>query len=205
MRFRIVVILFLIMTSFIWKEKVLPDEYVQSYSANKTLFVKSVEGKDVMYTAKMIPAELRVIYQFKRGQINVEEAKELVESRKGEVEFILELEIPSNGNNEFLKAESDTMNYDERLSYFAFDFKEDIKIWIDNHVITLTDYHFERDFGVSPKGTFTFSVMTQKNEKTLIIEIDNKVYGDRIQAIEFDLSSLKTLPRLKNIKKWIKE
>ena len=190
----------LLCSSFIVEIGVGPDDYVQYYKQNKSLFVKSSEGKDVLYTARIMPSSIRAIQAYQIGQINEEEAKMLISSDR--LEVLLEIQIRSNEKSTFLKAQIDTLDFDNRLNYYAFEFNEDLTVKVDGKVVPIYDFHFERDFGLSHKASFTFSLPLTARAKNLSLEINNRIIKESIIPLHFDLLHLKKLPRLKKIKKW---
>ena len=183
-----------------------PSQFVKAFMEIEGEFSQTEIDGIVHYHLKLIPAELRVISSVKKGVFDEQMAEEFLTRSKARLDFILQIQIPENGHQEFLKFESDTISYEEKVEYYAFDFQENIKVIIDGDVTSrVSDYIFERNYGSSPKGTFSFSIPYEIGDKNIEIKIDDKVYGSKENTFSFETKSIKKLPRLKKVKKWINQ
>ncbi|TNF48834.1 MAG: hypothetical protein EP305_04485 [Bacteroidetes bacterium] len=194
----------LTLNSFIWVEYgVEPSNYITSINEKNEVFQKDVWSGDVHYMIGYIPKELQVIQAMKRGTISEIEAQKWLKGKEKEVTLLFQIEIPVNGRQEFLTFEKDSTTYEERVKYFSFGFKNDIHI-VENNLteIGIVDYHFERDFGLSPKGTISISFNLSNQVKTLQFKFDDKVYGNGVISVDFDIKEIKKLPKLKDPTKW---
>lgn len=180
-----------------------PEEYIEVYQSKSAEFKKEVSDNSVVYTVSYIPKELQVIQAIRNKSVTNSEAQEWLSKKDNEVSFIFQIEIPSNGKQEFLKMESDSVPYEQRLKYYSFNFKNDISLLVNgSKKIAINNYHFERDFGMSTKGTFTVSAEIPKNTKRITFVFNDKIYGSMVHSIEFDFNTMKSLPQLKTINKW---
>jgi hypothetical protein len=180
-----------------------PEEYLQSYKQLNSSVQKDVWSGDVHYSASYITKEIQVIQALQRGTMTKREAQLWLKNKENEVTILFQIEIPANGRQEFLKYEVDSSTYEERVKYFSFEFKNDIALNGNNSTeLKVKDYHFERDFGLSRKGTITLSVSLPKKIKTLQLKFNDKIYGDGNETIEFDLKKIHALPKLKDPRKW---
>ncbi|MFT5779002.1 MAG: hypothetical protein ACI837_001959 [Crocinitomicaceae bacterium] len=203
-RFFIVSIGIGFLMAFSWRsEGVTPEEYKKQYSEKVDAFSMVSNDHGVEYSLKFVPKELQVISSYSKGVLTITEAEEWLKESENEVRFMLQIEIPENGRQEFLKYESENYSYEDRVKYYAFDFAKDIEVWVDEkQKLELNSFNFEREFGVSPKGTMILSVNIPKNAKNLSVKFTDQVYGTDSQSFLFDLKEFNSLPRLKNIKKW---
>ncbi len=201
---KIIVVLFgFLMLSFIEPTSVNPEAYISAYKQNISSFRKYFSDTKLNYMISLVPKELTLISQYKRGLLNKEAVNEILKNNSNEIDFILELELPENGNRAFLKFPSDRLDYEERLKYYAFSFLDDIKVFNENKEdLYINAYNFERNFGASPKATFTFSITPNKRNKKIMLQINDQVYGHSLVHFEFNMKQLQSLPRLKNATKW---
>lgn len=182
--------------------KVGPDEYIQKFrSMNddfELVYKDSLAHYDLLFTSK----ELQVIHAVNKGSLTIDEAKEWMQQSENSFDFMLRISIPSSGRQEFLKTEVDDYGYDERLKYYAFALANDITASVDGEIMQLSDYHFERNFGMSPHGLIRLSVPKTKGASELILNIHDRVYGTHTIKFVFDLKKIEKLPKLKHIDKW---
>lgn len=201
---KIIIVLFgFLIFSFMEPISVNPEVYISAYKQNRSNFRKSFSDTKLNYTISLVPKELTVISQYKKGILNQQAVNKLLSTKSNEIDFILELELPENGNRSFLKFPSDRLDYEGRLKYYAFSFLDDIKVFNENkEVIYINAYNFERNFGASPKATFTFSITPNKSDKQITLKINEQVYAQSMAHFEFNIKQLRSLPRLKNATKW---
>jgi hypothetical protein len=180
-----------------------PATYLEMYKNLNSSIHKKLNSGKIEYSVSYITKEIQIIQAYNRGIITEQEAQKWLNDKVNEIALHFQIEVPSNGNQEFLKYESDSSSYEERVKYFSFGFKSDLTLVIDqNDTININDYHFERNFGISPKGTIIMSAKVPKNCKSLELIFNDKIYGKHEQSIEFDLKDINSLPKLKTIKKW---
>lgn len=180
-----------------------PEGYISAYNNNKSSFQKTVVDNEINYTLSFIPDDLRVIQQYRKGQIDQNEVEKRLKHKETTLEFLLEIEIPENGIQEFLKYPADSIPYESRVEYFAFGFGKDITVNFDKSTDQpITGYTFERNFGASPKGAISFYVNVPDKTKNVTIQFMDQVYGTQSQKIVFELNDIKALPQLKKVTKW---
>lgn len=180
-----------------------PAVYLEEYQLQSGEFKKEVSDNSVIYTVSYIPKEIQVIQAVRNKSVTNSEAQQWLNNKDNEVSFIFQIEIPSIGKQEFLKMESDSIPYEQRLKYFSFNFKNDMSLLVNgSEKIAFNNFHFERDFGMSPKGTFTVSAILPKSTKRIEFVFHDKIYGSKEHSIEFDFKKMKSLPQLKTINKW---
>lgn len=195
-----IVVLFLLMLSCISFRDNGRDRLVDYYRSNISDYKKESADDYVKYTLIYKPYQLKLLQQQERGLISNSAFNEEIKKKNELFEFTLKMRIPSNGNREFLKAESESFSYEERVKYYSFEFVHNIEVKIDGERVSLKSCVFERDFGISPNGTFTLFIENISKGKLLEIRIDDQVYGSTTQHFEFDLKKINSLPKLKKIK-----
>ena len=184
-------------------KKVAPQQFIESYKKNTSLIKDNTSRNGVSYSIKYIPKELRIIQLHKKGLISLLEAEKQLKEDKEFYDFILEININSTKN--FLQNESDTLSFTERTKYFSFEFENDINVRIGDHdMININNYIFERNFSLSPKGIILFSIPKKEKENYFTIVLFDKVYGQEELNFRFNIKDIKSLPKLKKVKKWKK-
>lgn len=197
-----ILLLFLLASFTVQWCKVQPDEFLNEFQQHKPHFERSYPDSIAHYELKLIPRELQVIQAVRQSKLTPQEAQTWLTSKDETYDFMLRISIPELGRTEFLKKELDQMDYEARLKYYAFELKNDISATIDGNHVGITDYHFERDFGIGPHGVFRFSVPRRKKDKELVLVINDKVYGTRSALFVLDVKKMNKLPKLKHIDKW---
>tara|TARA_R100000951_G_scaffold114760_2_gene120745 strand:- start:268 stop:915 length:648 start_codon:yes stop_codon:yes gene_type:complete len=188
-------------------DKLEPDEYRSFIRKNKSSLQRISEGEISRYKVVFIPEELKVINALNKNVISLEEAEERLKQKQPDFNFLLQINIPENGREEFLTYPVKETDYKSRLMYYSFEMKSDISVYINQKKVALNYYQFERDFGLSPQGTISFSVEGIPYRKIDLIEvhINDEVYGRELHKVSLDTDFIQQLPKLKNIKKWKKQ
>ena len=171
--------------------------YKRFYNAHLEQFVRKEKSGKLCMQINIFPRSTKIADLALQGELK--DAYELQNLKEIELYFKLELSSPYTGMTEFLNLESDQATFSERVEYYHFSFEKDIKIELDGKIITMSEFQFERLFNVSPKGNFYGTIPVKKNSKHLRITIADKLYDHELTVFEYDLSSIKKLPKLKKI------
>ena len=183
-----------------------PEVYLQQYNEKQNLFLKTEQCGEVYYTIGLLTTELKVIQAMQRGTLNTQEAQEWLQNKEKEVTLLFQIEIPSNGHQEFLTYEADSTTYEKRVAYYAFGFQKDISLIANNKLpLRIGTYHFERTYGMSAKGTITLQATLPKGTETLHLYFNDHIYGKGQRSVAFDLKTIASLPKLKAPRKWKKQ
>lgn len=167
--------------------------------------VRTISSGVAQYSVRLVPSAVKVIHLYKNKRIDATQAKEMLEHSKDRFDFILTIEIPENGGREFMAYDNGRDAYDTKVKYYSFGFSEHIRF--ENSTgqwQKVSAYNFERDFGLSPKGTILFSVPKSALGKDLKLEIHDQIFGKEAIYFDFDLKILQKLPKLKPVEKWNK-
>jgi len=180
-------------------EAIDPEAFMEHVKKNSSQFKEQIINKDIHYTLLYVPVELKVIQGYQNGMLSPIEAENLLKEGNKSLKFIFQIEIPDHGRREFMTYRPDSISYDNRVKYYAFEFIRDISFKSHNGAdLKIINYHFERDYGISPRGTFTLEVenpSTQKVEFTF----NDKVFSKEELRIKLEVPKL---PKLKKVKKW---
>jgi hypothetical protein len=190
--------------SFCWP--VQPENFIHDFKERATEFTQVRTEGILQYTLHYYPIELQAIKSFRSSNQVKSSVESLLTDAKKQYQFLLELKIPKNGPKEFLTfADGTQTNYQERLTYFSFQFRKDIKYFSKDRVwLPVESFQFERNFGLTNQGSFLFEIPKANIGDTLKISIGSKIYA--AQPIEFFFSkkNLNSLPQLKRVSKWKK-
>jgi hypothetical protein len=100
----------------------------------------------------------------------------MVKDYEGQLYFNLEVSI-DHFNEEILHYKMDPSAggaFEERVNYYSFNMQKDICIVIaEKDTIPCTMYHYERNYGISPKNNFMLGFET-KQLKDAVLVYDNK-------------------------------
>ncbi len=189
----------LISTSFIgFTMRLNCTDYKRIYNQRLEQFTRIEQSGKLWMNLKIYPRAVKVAELALQGELS--DAWALQKMKGNELYFSLELQCPETGMTEFLNLDSDQTTFSERVEYYHFQFLSDIKVELDNKPISLAQFEFERLFNISPKGKFFGVIPIKNNSKKLRITIADKLYDHDTNLFEFDLSSIKKLPKLKKIK-----
>lgn len=165
-------------------------------------FRASSTEQEIIYTVSYIPSELKVINDYKKGFIDLKEAEKLIDDTKNQFNLLLQIQFLGATNQDILHYKLDSLSYEERIKYLAFEFRKDVQILDEKgRKIEMTGCHFERDFGLST--TATFSIVAKKNNenKKLTVIINDRIWHKETRELTL---SLPKLPKLKKTTKWKK-
>lgn len=184
-------------------KSVSPSAYIAKVNTLSEQLVSKQFSGSGQYTLRLVPSALRIIQLYKNKHINVVQAQEMLAQSSERYDFMLHVIIPENGSREFMSFDNGKDSYESKVKYFSFLFGDDIKFRGKDGVwMKVSGYNFERDFGLTPKGTMLFSLPRLVIGKTLVIEIKDQIFGNQALQFEFDLNVINKLPRLEPVSKW---
>jgi hypothetical protein len=165
-------------------------------------FRASSNEQELIYTVSYVPSEFKVINDYKKGFIDINEAEKQLIDTKNQFNLLLQIQFLGETNQDILLYKPDSLSYEERVKYLAFEFRKDVQILDDKgRKIEITGCHFERDFGLSTTATFSFVVKKNKDNKKLIVIINDRIWHKAAHELTL---SLPKLPKLKKTTKWKK-
>jgi hypothetical protein len=206
MRPKLLGMLLLTSLAFSFVFPVHPDKYITEFKKKSALLTLSNSTELVSYTLHYFPIELQVIHSYRQSKNASKEVESELNAAKKQYQFLLELNIPQNGSKEFLSfSDGGKNNYEQRLKYFSFQFGKDIQyLSKDNMWLPVESFQFERNFGMTNKGSFLFEIPKENIGETLKISIASKIYTHTALEFTFSKKTLNSLPQLKKVSKWKK-
>jgi hypothetical protein len=206
MRPKLLGMLLLTSLAFSFVFPVHPDKYITEFKKKSALLTLSNSTELVSYTLHYFPIELQAIRSYRQSKNASKEVESELIAAKKQYQFLLELNIPQNGSKEFLSfSDGGKNNYEQRLKYFSFQFGKDIQyLSKDNMWLPVESFQFERNFGMTNKGSFLFEIPKENIGETLKISIASKIYTHTALEFTFSKKTLNSLPQLKKVSKWKK-
>jgi hypothetical protein len=203
LHFILIIVSCLVLSSF--KRSSSPDEFITCFLKNQFDFQKSFNDKNASYTLIYFPNELQYINALKNNLMTENEALVWLKESRKRMTFNLKIEL-TKSNLEFLKFDNDSLNYEQKINYYSFYFLNDIEIFTDNKKkLKVENFHFERNFGTSRKGDFTFSIDVPKKYRKMEVIITDKIIGTQKVYFEFEREKINALPKLIPFRKWKKQ
>jgi len=185
-------------------KKVDPQKYLEIYTQNRAQTTKSELVDNIQYKIQYVPLELKLIQLHKKGAMSESVYDQYQFDKKKYVEFLFQISIPEFGG-EFLKYESNETSYNQRLDYYSFNLKDDIRIVLDkSDTVLCSEFIFERNFGSSPNGSFILGANISNKYKQLTVIINDRVLTSQELKFNFSYQDFKKLPSLKKYNKWKK-
>jgi hypothetical protein len=183
-----------------------PEKYIRIFKEKAPQFSMTKSGEVMNYTLLYYPIELQVIRSFRQAKNATQEIESTLLDAKKQYQFLLELKIPRSGMKEFLTYNDGSLNsYEDRLSYFAFEFGKHIQYLSKDKVwLPVESFQFERNFGIANQGSFLFEIPKENIGDSLKISIDSKIYSKQASEFTFSKKTLNSLPQLKKVSKWKK-
>ena len=206
MRPKLLGMLLLTSLAFSFVFPVHPDKYITEFKKKSALLTISNSTELVSYTLHYFPIELQAISSYRQSKNASKEIESELNAAKKQYQFLLDLNIPQNGSKEFLPSSDGGKNtYEQRLKYFSFQFGKDIQyLSKDNMWLPVESFQFERNFGMTNKGSFLFEIPKENIGETLKISIASKIYTHTALEFTFSKKTLNSLPQLKKVSKWKK-
>ena len=179
-----------------------PDVYRKYITDHQAKFTTQKSFGEKTFTLTYIPAELKIINQFNKGFLDQFEAQQQLIDSKNKVNLLLHIQFPQSENQDFINYKPDTMTYEARLKYLAFEMGNDMQLVDEKgRKLEILDCRFERDFGMT--STATFSIIANKNNtgNEITISIYDRIWDKDWKDLTFTLPKL---PKLKKTTKWKK-
>jgi hypothetical protein len=106
---------------------------------------------------------------------------------------------PVDGKSQLLNLNlSSEQEYFARLQYFNFDFKNDIQLNINGHLMPCEYYFFESTGKITPGLTFTFGFDVKNETGDLQLVINDRAFGNGGLQFLFKEKTFNKIPQLKN-------
>lgn len=159
------------------------------------IFSKTIEN--INYILQYKPLDYVMIREMNED-INDEKKFKTLKKEYGKFDYYtLEISI-EDFKEEILKYNLKTDGeYSERVEYYAFRFQNDLKMVQEKDTFPCAAYHFERNYGLSPKVRFLLAFKRGDDSKERTFICHESYLGNSTVKINIDPNSLKEIPTLK--------
>ncbi len=177
-----------------------PLQFVQWVDSEKNGLLVKKEIGDYEFSLQYRPEEYIVLMEEKNEQIS----REKINMRKKRLEGLeyYTLRIGSKRNTDVLKTGvGSEQGYYDRLGYFIADMENDISLIEGNDTLACSLYHFERNYGMTPRCTFLLGFEKSKEKKngssdrTLLFA--DRALGTGPVYLKIKQSDITNIPELK--------
>lgn len=188
-----------------FSQRVNPEEFYAFYKNHSSEFLFAQSTANFDYKIAFKPFQQNLI-KFVKDETNLtkKEYKKFKKQNSKNLDFILQISSVKEPFKEFLKFDNGLQSFEQKVSYYSFDFKKDIVLVLDSlDTLKLDYYNFERGFDINPNGEFylSFNIGKKKFHKAQIL-IKNRAYNETNIAFTYQQKSLFDIPQLKHYKKW---
>ena len=98
-------------------------------------------------------------------------------------EYTFQLLITANGKEDFLKATSDTLSFEEKIIYYSSDFQKDIQVKLDGKAVgNPAFYSFERSHFSGLPAKCILSLIIPTKTKRLEISVNDRVFDKTVDC-----------------------
>lgn len=178
------------------KEK-LPGEYLaylkEDKKINKTITVGEVE-----YTFRIQTPELMALKAATDGnnQTDVIKYKQRLAELEGYLYVNIEMQV-RGGTTSILKYNvSDKEAYDQRVMYYEFYAKDDLKLICNGKELPPQSYQYENHLDLMPFNTLVVAFPLCKDSKEFQVNFNDRALNNLFVKVSFNQEDIKSLPQL---------
>lgn len=172
------------------------EEYISSVEKEApVVFSKTIDN--IHYNLLYKPVEYVMLREL-REDIGEEGKWEEMKAEYSKYEYYtFEIDI-DEFNEEILKYNlKSEEEYAERVNYYAFKFQNDLKLVQDKDTLACSGFHFERNYGLSPKVRFLLSFKKTDINKERTFVCNENYLGNSTVKINIDPRRFEESPTLK--------
>ena len=172
------------------------DEYVQAY-AKQQVGTSSKKIGAVGYSLMYMPTDYMVLKENRGRDLTAPVLKSLRRDYEDQEYYILEMSI-DGFHDELMKYKVQSPEeYAARVDYYAFKFQQDIVMVQGEDSIPCSVYHFERNYGLSPKARFILGFYKPAPAKDRTIVCHERYLGTGPVKFTLAAADMAELPTLK--------
>ncbi len=147
---------------------------------------------NVLYILEYLPTELEIAQQLRGKRITTEEAQTWLSENNTDLHFKLTIITPTAGTDLYHFDLGEEESSAERASYYAFEFKNDLRLITSNDSIVPSGYLHERGLANYPVAKFNLDF-----PKSTLKEINSLTINDKIVTQSTISFSVKDWPTTK--------
>lgn len=193
-----IAILISMMSCMTFKKSLDSEQYLDWYRSANNVFYAKAEQEQVSYEVRLLTTDYEIANEQLDQVKTSKELKDLQKASKEQLTILMKVSIPWDGNDIFSYNPSSAILPENRMNYFAFAMKQDIRL-LTNHsdTINCSQLLFEKGLNQSTSGTFVldFDNISTKNVSALLIH-DRALSGGKI-VLSLQKWNKTKLPKLK--------
>lgn len=196
----------LLLTVSLWScsESLSPSQYISWVNNPENGLVSNKSIGNFQFDLQYRPGPYLTLMELGNTEFSDEEYKSTLHHFDDQYQFLLRIKL-NNGNNNWLDSLADNFeNKEEKIKYLSFFMQDDIKLIKNNDTVDCKLYHFERNYGISPYGTFLLEFPDSKknkqennNDGILQILFDDFAFSDSTLIFKFFNKDINNIPTLK--------
>ena len=174
-----------------------PVRYMAKLKENKQLN-KTVNIGKIAYTFHMMTPEGMAL-RAALGQNNEIDSKlynERLKDLKGYVFVNIDMELSDHSGPVLRYGLQDKAAYDQRVMYFEFYAKNDLKLEGNGRSVAPESYEYENRQGLSPYNTMVIAFPVIENADQIQVTFNDRAFSNLFVKAGFKESDIKNLPRL---------
>jgi hypothetical protein len=184
-----------------------PDEYINWINNPENHMISEYRSDSFTFSLQYRPAPYLALIEAGTSGISKEELNEIEKGFSHHTQFLFQVSL-SDGQRDWLQAGAKKFNdIEEQIKYLSFSMQKDFQLVTEKDTIDCSMFHFERDYGIRPNGTFLlgFPFTVNSTDSNDIVNISKSlkvIYNDSAfedETVEFNFSSkdLNKIPTLK--------
>lgn len=193
-----IAILISMMSCMTFNKSLNSEQYLDWYRSANNPFYAKVEQEQVSYEVRLLTTDFEIANEQLDQVKSSKELKDLQKASKEQLTILMKVSIPWDGNDIFSYNPSSAISPENRMNYFAFAMKQDIRLLTNNlDTINCSQLLFEKGLNQSTSGTFVldFDNISTKNVSALLIH-DRALSGGKI-VLSLQKWNKTKLPKLK--------
>jgi hypothetical protein len=184
-----------------------PVDYMNWVNNPKNNLIAETKSQDYTFSLQYRPVPYLALLEAGYENVTPEIIDSLEQSFAGQQQFLFHVAL-NDGNNDWLNSSTKRFSdYEEQIKYLSFSMQNDFKLLRNKDTVDCSMFHFERDYGIRPFGTFLIGFPCKINEGTgndtvninnsLKVIYTDSAFGDEIIEFPFLYSSINKIPTLK--------
>jgi hypothetical protein len=119
----------------------------------------------------------------------------IIESYQGAYYFFFEIKS-NNGSSVLNHRLSSPEEEITRISYFSFDFKDQVRCFFDKKEEKCIVFNFNRTYNLNPSLQFLIGFEKVPFEQDLSVRIEDKIFGNGILKFHFSKNTISSIPQI---------
>lgn len=184
-----------------------PVDYINWVNNPKNGLISETISGEYTYALQYRPQVFLSLLEAGSNELTHHIIDSIEHSFSGMQQFLFKVSL-NNGSSDWLQSSTKNFdNYDEQIKYLSFSMQNDFIIIRKGDTLDCSMFHFERDYGIRPFGTFllgfpietdqmTKNDTTGHNESFKVIYKDS-AFGDEVVEFNFSSNDINKIPTLK--------